>query len=199
MVSSTKPPIVQATQSNINDLARLIRHSFADVATRFGLTPENCPKHPSNCTPGWVAADLQRGVRYYILMADNTPVGCVGAEKASPTTHNGLSKNDGGKAERKSRIRLPLMSDNAAQNRYLEVYMERLAVLPDWRGMGYGTRLVQRAMDQAREWGASAVGIGIISTDTCLKRFYKSLGFKEGETRTFPHLPFEVALMRCRI
>jgi hypothetical protein len=30
-------------------LTRLIRDSYRDVAERFNLTPENCPKHPSNC------------------------------------------------------------------------------------------------------------------------------------------------------
>ena len=35
-------------------LAHLIRSAYGDVATRFNLTPQNCPKHPSNCTPDWV-------------------------------------------------------------------------------------------------------------------------------------------------
>jgi hypothetical protein len=45
------PSIVAATKKDIDRLARLIRHSFADVARRFALTPQNCPKHPSNYTP----------------------------------------------------------------------------------------------------------------------------------------------------
>ena len=61
-------------------LARLIRDSFHDVAVRFALTPANCPKHPSNCTSDWIEKDLSRGVRYFVFVHENVPVGCVGLE-----------------------------------------------------------------------------------------------------------------------
>jgi N-acetylglutamate synthase-like GNAT family acetyltransferase len=157
--------MVQATEADIDLLSRLIRDSFADVANRFKLTPENCPKHPSNYTREWVERDLERGVRYFILIADGTAVGCVGVDKASPAI----------------------------------CYMERLAVLPDHRGQGYGNRLVRHAISQAGELGAFTVGIGIIAADTGLKDFYKALGFKEGETKTFPHLPFAVAFLNVLV
>jgi len=78
-------------------------------------------------------------------------------------------------------------------------YVERLAVLPEHRGRGHGTRLARYAIQQARERGASTVGIGIIAADTGLKRFYESLGFMAGETKTFAHLPFEVAFMSISV
>ncbi len=65
-------------------LSSLIRVSFRDVAERFALTVENCPKHPSNCTDEWIENDLARGVAYYILEHDGAPVGCVALEKANP-------------------------------------------------------------------------------------------------------------------
>ena len=65
-------------------LSGLIRVSFRDVAERFALTLENCPKHPSNCTDEWIENDLARGVAYYILESDGKPVGCVALEKANP-------------------------------------------------------------------------------------------------------------------
>ena len=63
-------------------LAALVREAFLDVAERFRLTAENCPKHPSNCTRAWIEADLARGVRYGVLSRDGAPVGCVAVEKA---------------------------------------------------------------------------------------------------------------------
>ena len=72
-------------------------------------------------------------------------------------------------------------------------------MLPVHRGRGYGTLLVRRAIDQAREWNASNVGIGIIAADAGLKAFYASLGFVEGETKTFAHLPFDVAFMHVNV
>lgn len=86
MATHENASIVQATPKDINLLSRLIRDSFADVATRFELTPQNCPKHPSNYTREWIERDLARGVRYYILFADGTAVGCVGVERATETT-----------------------------------------------------------------------------------------------------------------
>ena len=151
-----------------NDTARLvgiIRASFADVAVRFGLTPQNCPKHPSNCTREWIERDLARGVHYFILTADGDGVGCVGVEPASANT----------------------------------CYMERLAVLPEFRTIGCGTRLARHAIEQAKALGATNVGIGIIAADAGLKRFYETLGFQAGEVKTFDHLPFEVAFMRLSL
>jgi len=75
--------IREAGPGDIPTLARIIRDSFRDVAARFALTPENCPKHPSNCTEQWIAADLARGVHYYVLLQAGRPVGCVALERAS--------------------------------------------------------------------------------------------------------------------
>lgn len=191
--------IVRATEADIDLLSTLIRDSFADVADRFKLTPQNCPRHPSNYTREWVEKDLARGVRYFILSAEGTAVGCVGVENPSPTTCNRLPDNDVDKAERRRLIPHTSTSDNAVQKHYPEVYMERLAVLPDHRGKGYGTRLVRHAISQARKSGASTVGIGIIAADTGLKDFYKALGFEEAETKTFPHLPFAVAFLKVLV
>ena len=65
-------------------LAKIIHESFKDVAERFSLTPENCPRHPSNCTASWIESDFGRGVRYFILYRDNFPVGCAGLEIPGP-------------------------------------------------------------------------------------------------------------------
>jgi GNAT superfamily N-acetyltransferase len=65
-------------------LARIIRASFHDVAVRFALTAENCPKHPSNCTTAWIETDRSRGVAYFILFYADRPVGCVGLEQPGP-------------------------------------------------------------------------------------------------------------------
>ena len=65
-------------------LSGLIRVAFGDVAERFALTVENCPKHPSNCTDEWIESDLAKGVVYYVLEHDGAPVGSVALEKANP-------------------------------------------------------------------------------------------------------------------
>ncbi len=65
-------------------ISSLVRESHLDVAVRFGLTPLNCPRHPSNCTQEWIHKDLARGVDYFILYQDERPAGCVAMERAAP-------------------------------------------------------------------------------------------------------------------
>lgn len=74
--------ISEASNAAANTLAHLIRAANLDVATRFGLTAENCPKHPSLCQAAWVQADFARGERYFMAQTDSIPIGCVAFEVA---------------------------------------------------------------------------------------------------------------------
>jgi len=78
--------IQQAAIEDTEILADIIRQSYQTVAVDFKLTPDNCPKHPSNCTADWIAADLNRGVAYFLLMQDKKPVGCAAMERADDDT-----------------------------------------------------------------------------------------------------------------
>ena len=153
--------IREAKIQDADELARLISTSYLTVAQKLDLTPENTPKHPSNCRPDWVTADMERGVTYWIVEENGANVGCVALERAKPEVF----------------------------------YMERLAVLPEYRRQGLGTLLVKYVLDQARADGASRVEIGIIAAQTDLRYWYENLGFILTGTKTFPHLPFEVAFL----
>jgi len=72
--------IKQATYSDSDALAALIRDSFRDVADRFRLTPTNAPTHPSNCEPNWIRDDLARSVSYISLARGTTNLGCIAVE-----------------------------------------------------------------------------------------------------------------------
>lgn len=61
-------------------LAHLISEANKDVAARFHLTRENCPKHPSFCETAWVEADMARDESYFIAYLEEEPVGCVAVE-----------------------------------------------------------------------------------------------------------------------
>jgi len=63
-------------------LADLISRSFRDVAERFGLTAENCPRHASNCSEEWIEKDMDRGIAYFILEDEDRAAGCAGLEEA---------------------------------------------------------------------------------------------------------------------
>ena len=72
--------IREASFNDIHTITRLVKESNKDVAIKFGLNVDNCPKHPSFCTNSWVEADFARGERYFIIEEDLTPIGCVAYE-----------------------------------------------------------------------------------------------------------------------
>ena len=149
------------TKEDTQILTETIRKSFRDVAERFGLTKENAPSHPSNCTVDWIQKHMEHGVTYLAIENKNHVVGCVALEQ--PNT--GVC------------------------------YLERLAVLPNQRRRGFGTALVNHVLSESKLLGVNYVSIGIIAEHTELKNWYKKLGFVEGESKEFPHLPFRVAFM----
>jgi len=149
------------TQDDALVLAEIVRKSFRDVAERFGLTQENAPRHPSNCTIDWIRNEMKRGVTYFAIENKNHTVGCVALERANTEV----------------------------------CYLERLAVLPDQRRRGFGKALVNHALSEAKLFRVHSVSIGIITEQTELKNWYKGLGFIEGESKKFPHLPFRVTFM----
>jgi diamine N-acetyltransferase len=153
--------IRQTTRKDIPTLSEIIRRSFRDVADKFGLTPQNCPRHPSNCEDSWVDNDMQKGISYYLLEYDSQPTGCVALNKSTPTT----------------------------------CFLERLAVLPQSRGKGFGQSLVYHVFGEAKKQGFNSVSIAIIAEYCELKNWYQRFGFTEKETKTFPHLPFKVMFL----
>jgi ribosomal protein S18 acetylase RimI-like enzyme len=72
------------TREDIDALAATIRGSFRDVAERFGLTGENCPRHPSNCRADWIEKDMDRGVSYFVLESEDRVAGCAALEPVRP-------------------------------------------------------------------------------------------------------------------
>jgi ribosomal protein S18 acetylase RimI-like enzyme len=72
------------------------------------------------------------------------------------------------------------------------VELERLAVAPPFRHQGYGGVLVERSCAIAAADGATTISVGIIATNTLLRRWYERHGFAVTATRTFEHLPFTV-------
>lgn len=71
-----------ASPQDASTLAWLISAANRDVATQFGLTVENCPKHPSFCSADWVLAGMARGECYFLAEDDSGPIGCVAFEPA---------------------------------------------------------------------------------------------------------------------
>jgi N-acetylglutamate synthase-like GNAT family acetyltransferase len=72
--------IREATVEDLETIAMLVSEANKDVALKFGLNSDNCPKHPSFCTRAWVEADVARGEKYFILEEFSKPIACVAYE-----------------------------------------------------------------------------------------------------------------------
>jgi N-acetylglutamate synthase-like GNAT family acetyltransferase len=78
-------------------------------------------------------------------------------------------------------------------------YLERLAVLPQFRRKGFGGALVRHVLEEAHKKEALRVEIGIIAKHTELREWYEKLGFSVKETVHFNHLPFDVTFMLIQL
>ncbi|MBN1649185.1 MAG: GNAT family N-acetyltransferase [Spirochaetales bacterium] len=78
-------------------------------------------------------------------------------------------------------------------------FIERLAVLPEYRHRGYGARLIAHALAEIRKRNGSSAGLGIINDNTVLKDWYIKLGFTVTGTKRFEHLPFTVCFMEMKL
>ena len=74
-------------------------------------------------------------------------------------------------------------------------YLNRLSVLPPYRNRGIGAHLVKYIVQLAQASSIQTISIGVIGEHSDLQRWYRSLGFIDGETKHFPHLPFSVKYM----
>lgn len=75
-------------------------------------------------------------------------------------------------------------------------YLNRLAVLSQYRHNGIGSLLVKHILEVAKDKGVDIVSIGIIAQHNLLKTWYQKLGFECGTIKKFDHLPFDVLYMQ---
>ncbi len=78
-------------------------------------------------------------------------------------------------------------------------YLNRLSVLPKYRRKGIGEELVKKVIEYSNQNRKESISIGIIEKFTELKNWYVKLGFVEGETKSFQHLPFDVMYLSYKI
>ncbi|MCP3681931.1 MAG: GNAT family N-acetyltransferase [bacterium] len=78
-------------------------------------------------------------------------------------------------------------------------YLNRLCVLPKYRHNGIGESLVNHILEYSKSKELQVVSIGIIAAHEVLRAWYSCLGFIEGATQKFDHLPFDVTYMQYEL
>jgi ribosomal protein S18 acetylase RimI-like enzyme len=173
LMPSSSEPVIREMSADVelSSSASVIRRSFKTVADDFGLTRENCPDHTAFLPTKSLRKQRDHGLKCFGLFFDQTQIGFVGIEKYDPDT---------------------LVRLGPGEMRY---WLEKLAVLPSYRHLGYGERLVDFAVHHIVENGGTRIGLGMMNEHSALKSWYLGLGFRETELRKFNHLPFVVCFM----
>jgi len=77
--------------------------------------------------------------------------------------------------------------------------LHNLAVLPEFRNLGFGTQLLDYAKETVKSLGGSKIKIGIIEESAVLKNWYIAKGFEHAGTKKFDHLPFTSGYLEWRV
>ncbi len=78
-------------------------------------------------------------------------------------------------------------------------YIEKVSIIPEYRNQGYGTKMMEFAVNTIREDGGQWISIAFIDSNSTLKKWYLKQGFKETGKKDFPHLPFRVCFMNKHV
>lgn len=74
---------ITCSSDDLTESVRVIRNSFATVASEFGLTKDNCPTHPAFMTLARLQETLEKGVKIFGLYTGAFQIGLVAAEKST--------------------------------------------------------------------------------------------------------------------
>lgn len=73
--------------------------------------------------------------------------------------------------------------------------IERLAVLPDYRGKSYGEILLHTAEKELYSAGCRTIHLSIVADFSTLRAYYERNGYKPNGTERYDFLPFDVLQM----
>ena len=78
-------------------------------------------------------------------------------------------------------------------------FAKRLAVLPEYWHRGIGEKLMARAIECIRDYGAGKVNIAIVNEHTVLRDWYIAMGFREVAVEVIDFLPFDVGFLEKEV
>lgn len=76
------------------------------------------------------------------------------------------------------------------------LYIEKLAVLPEYRNQNFANLLLGFALDYLHKNNLKDLFLSLIDEDTQLKKWYIRKGYKVRWIKKFKHLPFKVCFMK---
>jgi [ribosomal protein S18]-alanine N-acetyltransferase len=80
-----------------------------------------------------------------------------------------------------------------------EIHINNVAILPEYRGHGLGTRLMRRVLTEGLRLGATRATLEVRASNVAAKQFYEGLGFRATAVRKHYYTnPVEDALILWR-
>jgi ribosomal-protein-alanine N-acetyltransferase len=80
-----------------------------------------------------------------------------------------------------------------------EIHINNVAILPEYRGRGFGTRLMRRVLTEGRRLGAVRATLEVRASNDAARRFYEGLGFRAaGVRKQYYSNPVEDAVILWR-
>jgi ribosomal-protein-alanine N-acetyltransferase len=64
-----------------------------------------------------------------------------------------------------------------------EIHVNNVAIRPEYRGRGFGTRLMRRVLTEGRRLGATRATLEVRASNDAARRFYEGLGFRAAGVR----------------
>lgn len=165
--------IIISDRNKIPEIHRVITASFHTVADEFGYTSKNVPTFPAFIPESSVTEMFDRGA-VFIGWMDNGPNRRAEEDKIGAVVAVELAHDD-------------------------LYYLERLSVLPEYRRLGLGRKLMDSAFDEVRKRGGKRISIAVVDTNTVLKEWYIKYGFRIVSTKHYDHLPFPVTFMKKEV
>ena len=74
-----------------------------------------------------------------------------------------------------------------------------LSVLPEYRHLGIGGRLLKHALETAGQQGCTVMNLSIVEENTVLRRWYERSGAVHTGTEKFDFFPFTCGYMKMQI
>ena len=79
------------------------------------------------------------------------------------------------------------------------VELNNLSVLPEFRHLGIGEKLVNDAIEKAKSFDKEKMELGIVEENKKLRMWYESLGFIHTGTKKFDFFPFTCGYMEMKL
>ena len=79
------------------------------------------------------------------------------------------------------------------------VELNNLSVLPEFRHLGIGEKLVKDAIEKAKSFDKEKMELGIVEENKKLRMWYESVGFIHTGTKKFDFFPFTCGYMEMKL